>query len=81
MQTNHPIHYAKGADGIVTLNIDCEGQKVNTMNAAFKEALGATLTQLEAEKDSITTSERGWLRSTGSIRSSRDEDVVARICI
>lgn len=54
MQTTHPIHYAKDADGIVTLTIDCEGQKVNTMNAAFKEALGTTLTQLEAEKDSIT---------------------------
>ncbi|MEO4048805.1 3-hydroxyacyl-CoA dehydrogenase NAD-binding domain-containing protein [Pseudomonas sp. CAU 1711] len=47
------IRYEKGQDNIVVLTIDMPGQSANTMNAQYREAMGATLDRLEAEKDSI----------------------------
>ena len=47
------IRYDKGQDNIVVLTIDMPGQSANTMNAAYREAMGATVDRLEAEKDSI----------------------------
>lgn len=47
------IRYEKGQDQIVVLTLDMPGQSANTMNAAYREAMGATVTRLEAEKDSL----------------------------
>lgn len=47
------IRYEKGQDQIVVLTLDMPGQSANTMNAAYREAMAATLTRLEAEKDEI----------------------------
>ncbi|WP_394561827.1 3-hydroxyacyl-CoA dehydrogenase NAD-binding domain-containing protein [Aquipseudomonas alcaligenes] len=47
------IRYEKGQDNIVVLTIDMPGQSANTMNAVYREAMGATVARLEAEKDSI----------------------------
>ena len=43
------IRYEKGQDNIVVLTIDMPGQSANTMNAAYREAIGATVARLEAE--------------------------------
>lgn len=50
---NDAIRYEKGQDQIVVLTLDMPGQSANTMNAAYREAMGATVTRLEAEKDSL----------------------------
>ncbi len=47
------IRYEKGQDNIVVLTIDMPGQSANTMNAVYREAMGATVDRLEADKDSI----------------------------
>jgi 3-hydroxyacyl-CoA dehydrogenase/enoyl-CoA hydratase/3-hydroxybutyryl-CoA epimerase len=47
------IRYEKGQDNIVVLTMDMPGQSANTMNAAYREAMGRTLDRLEAEKDDI----------------------------
>ncbi|OWQ42757.1 3-hydroxyacyl-CoA dehydrogenase [Pseudomonas lactis] len=47
------IRYEKGQDQIVVLTLDMPGQSANTMNAAYREAMAATLTRLEAEKNEI----------------------------
>lgn len=47
------IRYEKGQDQIVVLTLDIPGQSANTMNAAYREAMAATLTRLEAEKNEI----------------------------
>ena len=47
------IRYEKGQDQIVVLTLDMPGQSANTMNAAYREAMAATLMRLEAEKDEI----------------------------
>jgi 3-hydroxyacyl-CoA dehydrogenase/enoyl-CoA hydratase/3-hydroxybutyryl-CoA epimerase len=47
------IRYEKGQDNIVVLTIDMPGQSANTMNAQYREAMGATVARLEAEKDAI----------------------------
>ncbi|HVL74398.1 MAG TPA: 3-hydroxyacyl-CoA dehydrogenase NAD-binding domain-containing protein [Noviherbaspirillum sp.] len=46
------IHWNKDTDGIVTLTIDMPGP-VNTMNAAFQQAMGDAVARLEAERDAI----------------------------
>lgn len=48
------IRYEKGQDNIVVLTMDMPGQSANTMNAAYREAMGKIVERLEAEKDSIT---------------------------
>jgi 3-hydroxyacyl-CoA dehydrogenase / enoyl-CoA hydratase / 3-hydroxybutyryl-CoA epimerase len=47
------IRWEQDSDGIVVLTLDDPGQSANTMNAAYKEAMAATLDRLEAEKDGI----------------------------
>ncbi|WP_460134698.1 3-hydroxyacyl-CoA dehydrogenase NAD-binding domain-containing protein [Pseudomonas sp. S1_E04] len=47
------IRYEKGQDRIVVLTLDMPGQSANTMNAAYREAMAATVARLEAEKDDI----------------------------
>lgn len=47
------IRYEKGPDNIVVLTLDMPGQSANTMNAAYRVAMGRTVTRLEEEKDAI----------------------------
>lgn len=47
------IRYQKGEQGVVTLVLDAPDQAVNTMNAAFREDLAATVDRLEAERESL----------------------------
>ena len=47
------IRYEKGQDQIVVLTLDMPGQSANTMNAAYREAMAATVARLEADKDEI----------------------------
>lgn len=53
MKMTDAIRYEKGQDNIVVLTMDMPGQSANTMNAAYREAMAATVARLEAEKDSI----------------------------
>ncbi|MFG2040226.1 3-hydroxyacyl-CoA dehydrogenase NAD-binding domain-containing protein [Dactylosporangium sp. NPDC048998] len=48
------IRYERGEDGVVLLTMDDPARPANTMNAAFTEALAATVDRLYAEKDDIT---------------------------
>ncbi|WES64073.1 3-hydroxyacyl-CoA dehydrogenase NAD-binding domain-containing protein [Microbacter sp. GSS18] len=45
--------WQKDADGIVTVTMDDPDSAVNTMNAHFTAALGATVDRLEVERDEI----------------------------
>ncbi|OIN49196.1 3-hydroxyacyl-CoA dehydrogenase [Pseudomonas azotoformans] len=47
------IRYEKGQDGIVVLTLDMPGQRANTMNGVYREAMAATVERLEAQRDSI----------------------------
>lgn len=47
------IDYHKDADAIVTLTLDMPGQRANTMNAAYRQAMAATVARLEAEREQI----------------------------
>ena len=55
------INYSKDTDHIVTLSIDMPGLPVNTMNAAFRAALAASVAQLEQDKDAL----KGVILSSG----------------
>ncbi|MFC7485133.1 3-hydroxyacyl-CoA dehydrogenase NAD-binding domain-containing protein [Knoellia sp. CPCC 206453] len=48
------IHYERDDEGIVTLTMDDPSAGANTMNAAYKAAMGETIDRLEAERDDIT---------------------------
>jgi len=48
-----PVRYDKGDDRIVTLTLDAPGAPVNTMTAAWQEAMTAAIARLEKEKESI----------------------------
>jgi 3-hydroxyacyl-CoA dehydrogenase / enoyl-CoA hydratase / 3-hydroxybutyryl-CoA epimerase len=48
------IRWERDADGIVVLTLDDPGQSANTMNAAYKRSMAATVLRLEAERDQIT---------------------------
>src|SRR3954470_22295378 len=48
-----PVRYEKGDDGVLVLTLDDPNQSANTMNAAYVESMGATVDRLEAEKDEI----------------------------
>jgi 3-hydroxyacyl-CoA dehydrogenase/enoyl-CoA hydratase/3-hydroxybutyryl-CoA epimerase len=48
-----PVRYEKGDDGVVTLTFDAPGAPVNTMTAAWQEAMTAAIARLEDEKDAI----------------------------
>lgn len=47
------IHYELGSDQILTLTIDMPGQSANTMNAAFRESLGETVSKVQGDLDNI----------------------------
>lgn len=48
------IRYERDDEGIVTLTMDDPNAGANTMNAAYKAAMGETVDRLEAERDEIT---------------------------
>lgn len=48
-----PIHYAKDSDDIVTLTLNSEGQRVNTLNDEMRNCLIETIDRLVKDKDSI----------------------------
>ena len=48
------IRWDQDDDGIVVLTLDDPGQSANTMNAAYKASMAATVDRLEAERDQIT---------------------------
>ncbi|CAN7217651.1 3-hydroxyacyl-CoA dehydrogenase NAD-binding domain-containing protein [Knoellia sp. LjRoot47] len=48
------IRYDRDDEGIVTLTMDDPAAGANTMNAAYKSAMGETIDRLEAERDEIT---------------------------
>jgi 3-hydroxyacyl-CoA dehydrogenase/enoyl-CoA hydratase/3-hydroxybutyryl-CoA epimerase len=48
------IRYERDDEGIVTLTMDEPNAGANTMNAAYKAAMGETVDRLEAERDDIT---------------------------
>src|SRR3954449_7719162 len=52
--TDNTIRWDRDADGIVTLTLDDQTQRANTMTAAFRSSLATAVDRLEAEKDSIT---------------------------
>jgi 3-hydroxyacyl-CoA dehydrogenase/enoyl-CoA hydratase/3-hydroxybutyryl-CoA epimerase len=53
MAESTTIRWEQDADGVVILTLDDPNQSANTMNAAYKESMEATVERLEAEKDSI----------------------------
>lgn len=59
--SQEPVEAAKAAvryhldpDGIVTLTLDQPGRSANTLNSAYRAAMGAALDRLEAEAESVT---------------------------
>jgi 3-hydroxyacyl-CoA dehydrogenase / enoyl-CoA hydratase / 3-hydroxybutyryl-CoA epimerase len=54
MAESTTIRWDQDADGIVVLTLDDPNQSANTMNAAYKASMEATVERLEAEKDAIT---------------------------
>src|SRR3712207_5780915 len=54
MAESTTIRWEQDEDGIVVLTLDDPNQSANTMNAAYKVSMEATVDRLEAEKDSIT---------------------------
>ncbi|MDT0215666.1 3-hydroxyacyl-CoA dehydrogenase NAD-binding domain-containing protein [Rothia sp. ARF10] len=48
------IRYERDDEGIVTLTMDDPDAGANTMNTAYKAAMGETVDRLEAERDEIT---------------------------
>ncbi|MES2039066.1 MAG: 3-hydroxyacyl-CoA dehydrogenase NAD-binding domain-containing protein [Pseudomonadota bacterium] len=48
------INYSKDEHQIVTLSIDMPGLSVNTMNAAFRDALASAVARLEEEKEQLS---------------------------
>jgi 3-hydroxyacyl-CoA dehydrogenase / enoyl-CoA hydratase / 3-hydroxybutyryl-CoA epimerase len=50
---NSTIRWDRDEDGIVVLTLDDPNQSANTMNAAYKASMSATVDRLEAEKDEI----------------------------
>jgi 3-hydroxyacyl-CoA dehydrogenase / enoyl-CoA hydratase / 3-hydroxybutyryl-CoA epimerase len=47
------IRWDRDEDGVVVLTLDDPNQSANTMNAAYKQSMGATVDRLEAERDEI----------------------------
>src|SRR3712207_4485012 len=53
MAESTTIRWDRDEDGVVVLTLDDPDQSANTMNAAYKASIEATVDRLEAEKDSI----------------------------
>ncbi len=54
MSESTTIRWERDEDGIVVLTLDDPDQSANTMNAAYKASMAATVDRLEAERDEIT---------------------------
>ena len=54
MTESSTIRWDRDEDGIVVLTLDDPNQSANTMNAAYKASMAATVDRLEAERDEIT---------------------------
>ncbi len=54
MSDSTTIRWEKGADGVVILTLDDPSQSANTMNAAYRDSIVATVDRLQAELDEIT---------------------------
>jgi 3-hydroxyacyl-CoA dehydrogenase/enoyl-CoA hydratase/3-hydroxybutyryl-CoA epimerase len=81
MAEANTIRWEQDPDGIVVLTLDHPGQSANTMNAAYRESMGAVIGRLEAARDSITgvviTSAKKTFFAGGDLReliAARPED-------
>jgi 3-hydroxyacyl-CoA dehydrogenase/enoyl-CoA hydratase/3-hydroxybutyryl-CoA epimerase len=54
MNDSTTIRWERDEDGIVVLTLDDPSQSANTMNAAYKRSMAATVDRLESEQDEIT---------------------------
>ena len=54
MSESTTIRWERDEDGIVVLTLDDPNHSANTMNAAYKASMAATVDRLEAERDEIT---------------------------
>jgi 3-hydroxyacyl-CoA dehydrogenase/enoyl-CoA hydratase/3-hydroxybutyryl-CoA epimerase len=54
MPEQNMIRWERGSDGVVLLTMDDPDQPVNTMNQTYVEAMEATVTRLEAEREHIS---------------------------
>jgi 3-hydroxyacyl-CoA dehydrogenase/enoyl-CoA hydratase/3-hydroxybutyryl-CoA epimerase len=54
MSESSTIRWDRDEDGIVVLTLNDPNQSANTMNAAYKASMAATVDRLEAERDEIT---------------------------
>jgi len=54
MSESSTIRWDKDADGVVVLTLDDPNQSANTMNAAYRESITATIQRLQTERDEIT---------------------------
>lgn len=54
MTTPDYFHWEQNSDGVVVLTMDAPGKRANTMDEAFRQALGPAVDRLEAERESIT---------------------------
>ncbi|MFC5907958.1 3-hydroxyacyl-CoA dehydrogenase NAD-binding domain-containing protein [Streptacidiphilus monticola] len=50
---SNPIHLSRDDEGVVTLTLDLPGS-ANVMNAAYRDAMGATVERLRAQVEDIT---------------------------
>jgi 3-hydroxyacyl-CoA dehydrogenase / enoyl-CoA hydratase / 3-hydroxybutyryl-CoA epimerase len=53
MSDSPSIRWDQHPDGIVVLTLDDPGQSANTMNAAYKRSMSATIDRLESERNGI----------------------------
>ena len=53
MSASAAIRWERDADGIVVLTLDDPSQSANTMNAAYKQSMAATIDRLQSERDEI----------------------------
>ncbi|RYE43891.1 MAG: 3-hydroxyacyl-CoA dehydrogenase [Hyphomicrobiales bacterium] len=76
MSQNSTIRWERDDDGIVVLTIDDPGQRVNTMNAGFVDALEGALDRIETERDTVAgvvvTSGKDTFFAGGDLNDLRD---------
>jgi 3-hydroxyacyl-CoA dehydrogenase / enoyl-CoA hydratase / 3-hydroxybutyryl-CoA epimerase len=72
MSESSTIQWDRDEDGIVVLTLNDPNQSANTMNAAYKASMAATVDRLEAERDEITgvviTSAKNTFFAGGDLR-------------
>jgi 3-hydroxyacyl-CoA dehydrogenase / enoyl-CoA hydratase / 3-hydroxybutyryl-CoA epimerase len=52
--TDRAVRWEKGADGIAVVTLDDPNSSANTMNAAYTQAMGEVVSELEAARDELT---------------------------